>query len=154
MFDQFTADNDLAFEVVFLDADHPELDQTVRQEECVAGGDVTRQIGVVCGDTTAVPLDLLRSDGDGLSVLQLYRLMILERARAHLDPGQILENSHGMAARRGQAPDIFNDAGVGCMVSVGEVEPSHVHSSVDEMVQLLSRLRGRSDGGDDLGLPH
>jgi hypothetical protein len=51
----------------------------------------------------------------------------------------------------GGLPDPFEGGSVGGVIAVRKVEPCHVHSGIDEGLQLRQLPAGRSDGANNLG---
>lgn len=59
-----------------------------------------------------------------------------------------------LAAAGGQSlPEALQGAGVALVVTVGEVEPGHVHAGVDEGAEGLHAPARGAQGADDLDLP-
>ena len=74
-----------------------------------------------------------------------------ERRAAHLGPGEVDEDAHRPAHHVGGRPHTGHAVEARLDGTVGETQPSDVRSRLEQPPQHVRRIRGRSDGGDDLG---
>ena len=85
--------------------------------------------------------------------MELERLAAAETARADLGSAEILKDGDVPAGARGRFPYRVVGPPVRLVRPVREVEPEHVDAAGDERVEDLGRAAGRTERGDDLGVP-
>ena len=106
---------------------HPQLDQTVGQQDAVAGMEILEQAGVIDGDAFGGSEQLFAGQGQPLAGLQLHRLPRAQPAGADLRARQVGDDGHGAADARGEFPQQLDGPAMIAVLAVGEVQPGYVH---------------------------
>src|SRR5215469_2119114 len=128
-----------------------QLHQAVVQEEPVAGLDDSRQTLEADRYALRSAGDLLRSQYELLTGLQLYRLWF-NLADTHLGARQVGHDRHPPADGLRRRADALDALRMFTEVSVREVKPGDIQPCVDETFQHLRWFRCWSDRGDDFSL--
>ena len=80
--------------------------------------------------------------------------LFAELAGPNLRAAQVLQYRHGVSAPFGGGAHARADGGVGFVRTVREVQAEDVDPRVDELVEHRVGTAGRTERGDDLGMPH
>src|SRR5690554_5793711 len=146
---QHAADHDLGLDGVALEADRPEAEATVVEQEDVAHLDVVHQ--TLVGDAHTLLITgavVARGQIEARALLQCD-LVLLEAAHADLGTLQVLQDADGDAELLGRGADVGNGLPVQLVVAVGEVEAEDVHPGQQQAADHLLGVRGGPQRGHD-----
>src|SRR5688572_26330001 len=127
-----------------------EVDDTVGKEQRVADADLGGEPRVRDGHAITRALDRARREGELASGLELDATGC-QRADADLRARQILEDRRGDLFT--ERADPGEDGPVLRRFTVREVEPGHVHPTLEERPKLRRGRSGWADRADDLRPP-
>ena len=153
-----TGHDDLGVHVVALDLGDLKTDLAVIDQDRVARVAIARQALEGGGGDVLVALDVISGDAEFLAELQLNLVfaigVLLEPTAANLRALQI--NERGNVATSGFAglAHVVVDLEVILGGAVGAVQTSNVHTSFNELQEVVVILGGRTDGVYDLGFTH
>ncbi len=74
-----------------------------------------------------------------------------EMLDADLGPTQIAQDADFLACGFADSTHAGNAGAVIIGVAVGKIEPDHIHAGSDQGLQYAGCIRGRAEGGEDLG---
>lgn len=77
-----------------------------------------------------------------------------QQAQPDARPLQILKNGDRPCPPVGRLPDQIDGLGMFVERAVLEVQPRHVHSAVEQLLQAVERAARRTDRADDFGFSH
>jgi hypothetical protein len=153
-----TGHDDLGVHVVALDLGDLKTDLAVIDQDRVARVAIARQALEGGGGDVLVALDVISGDDEFLAELQLNLVfaigVLLEPTAANLRALQI--NERGNVATSGFAglAHVVVDLEVILGGAVGAVQTSNVHTSFNELQEVVVILGGRTNGVYDLGFTH
>ena len=129
---ELSADPYRALYVPAFDTDHFELDITVIQEKRIP---LLHGLGKTVkghGHTGRIADDVFRGQREGIARPEFDRLRI-DLPDPHLRPREIGHDRNAAPAGYRGGPEVLDDFLVGREVSVGEVQPGHVHTCLDHL---------------------
>ena len=148
---QHAAQHHARMHLVAHHALHGQLQQTVVEQQRVAGAHVARQFLVVQAHGADVAgLGARRIQDEGLASHQ-HDLAFGELADADLGALQVGHDGDGLAHLGCDVPHQLRQRDVVFCLAVAEIQPHHVHASPHQLLQHLGRVGCGADGGDDLG---
>ena len=136
-----------------LEQDRADIDQ-----DRVARVAIARQALEGGGGDVLVALDVISGDDEFLAELQLNLVfaigVLLEPTAADLRTLQVNQGCDVAASGLGGGTEVVVDLEVVFRSAVGAVQTSNVHTSFNELQEVVVILGGRTDGVYDLGFTH
>ncbi len=133
--------------------EHLQFQQSVVNEDAVAGFHVSGKLGVLDGHLADVAHDGPRGQDYLLSGNQKHPLTF-HLSNPQLGPLQVGQDGYGFSHLGGDSTDALDVLAVVGLAAVGEIQASHVHASQYQFPQHFRSTASRPDGANDLGAQH
>jgi hypothetical protein len=101
-----------------------------------------------------VPFTIAGDDADGLPILQVDQLAVLQSPGADFWTAEILQDRDDLCRPSRGGPNPVKCLGVRVVRAVGEIQPADVDAGVNELSEDLIAATRRADRRDDLCVPH
>ena len=126
----------------------------VVDEEAVPGTAVSRQSLESRRDALDGAQDVVRGDGELITLVEHDLLVVHKGAQADLGALQVDEDRHGIPRGCGGVPHASNDVLLVLSASMGPVDAGDIHAGVHQRLHILRRIGGRPQGAYDLCSAH
>ena len=150
---QLAADIHPAQHVITVNFFYRAHHQAVVHQHTIALPEVFGESLVAYGNTGLIPFDILRGEGEILPIRQ-GDPMILEHADTVLRALGVQHDRNRQLQLLPNLPNRPDPLQMFLVISVGEVQPSHVQSRFAHLGKNSFRLAGRSDGADYFRFSH